>query len=372
MARRAARLAVVALAAAACSLQSSAATPSPSSPLPRGALLAVLEPGSFSQVAYAHESVALIGASGRAVARQTFAARSVPRVALAAPVMAPEAQVAAGRVWFVDGGGSVRSLDAAGKVVEVTRFPLDSPQKMLSFAVSGDGGRLMAAEFTWSPPATGPGAADQPLAYDVYSAAPAAAAVLVAHHEWSQGPTPQLAQPVLQLVGWAKAAPLAVVDTALPGTQETLPEPFSGPLVEVAATGSPGVEIGGSDCNAVSVLPDETVLCYDPASGSASVRSKAGRRLFELTGTPLANVEGTALAPDGRHAALGSVVLGQDGHRLQLPPAFQPEGWVDAATVVGVQFTDQGESNLELIRLSQPGNVVDAGVKGTYVGTLTA
>lgn len=356
--------------AAAALLVAAAACGGPGSgPAPSGPLFAVLEPGTFGATAYAHDTVAILRPDGHQVARQTFSPRAIPRTP-ATPVMTPEAVVAAGQVWYADGGGAVRSLSRGGKVGQVTAFPLTSPQQMLSFAVSDDGSRLEGAVFGWPQTQGIAFQGDQPFTFDLYAAAPGQKGLPVRHLEWRQ-PTEsiQLAQPVLEMVGWSADGPLAVVWHTLPGLQMAQPGLFSGPVVALSGPGTPGAVLGGASCNAEAVLRDETVLCFDPASGTASVRAKDGRVLYQLGGLSL---HSTALAPDGRHAAVGSTVIGEDGRRAQLPPNFEPEGWLDADAVAGVQYTNQGESDLELIRLGSPGRVVDLGLKAMFVGSLAA
>ena len=60
--------------------------------------------------------------------------------------------------------------------------------------------------------------------------------------------------------------------------------------------------------------------------------------------------------------------MSRNGSRVSLPPQFYTEGWLDAQTLVGVQFTNQGESDLDLLHLSSPKQVTDLGFKGLFVG----
>ena len=74
------------------------------------------------------------------------------------------------------------------------------------------------------------------------------------------------------------------------------------------------------------------------------------------------------LSPDGQKAVYGSAVINRDGGKVSLPPQFYTEGWLDDQTLVGVQFTNQGESDLDVLRLSSPKQVTDLGFKGIFVG----
>jgi hypothetical protein len=335
--------------------------------------MAVLQPGGFGQVAAAHNRVAIVRLNGRAVARQGFNPRAVPRIGNAAPVMQPEAVTASGKVYYSDSSGQVRSLAPDGNVVPVTRFPLVNSQQVLSFAVSPSGEKLVATVFSWPPvhnpppqtpvqPAFGPG----DMALDVYTAAPGQAPSRVHHQVWAQ--TNQLPRDVLQVVDWANSGPLVTTDTVL-GTQQPLPgQRFFGHLAELDADGSPGQRIGGSSCGAVSVTVDETVLCLDPTFTNASVHTRAGGLLYSLPTVAGGSYQGAELAPDGQKAVYGSAVIGRDGSRVSLPPQFYTEGWLDSQTLIGVQFTNQGESDLDLLHLSSPKQVTDLGFKGLFVG----
>ncbi len=66
----------------------------------------------------------------------------------------------------------------------------------------------------------------------------------------------------------------------------------------------------------------------------------------------------------------GALVTGQDGSRVVLADVdhFDPRGWLDAATVIGVNYAHL--DNLSFVRLTAPGTAVDLGFKGKFVGTV--
>jgi hypothetical protein len=72
-------------------------------------LFAVLEPGG-DLTAMRDSTVAIVRTDGTAKARARFDARQLPRVGNALPLPQPEARVAAGKVYFADAAGVVRSL----------------------------------------------------------------------------------------------------------------------------------------------------------------------------------------------------------------------------------------------------------------------
>src|SRR5260370_8876997 len=67
----------------------------------------------------AHDVVAIPGTDGYAKAKQTFNPRSLPFTANAGVVMQPEARVAGGAVFYIDGNGVVRRLSVDGTIVQV-------------------------------------------------------------------------------------------------------------------------------------------------------------------------------------------------------------------------------------------------------------
>jgi hypothetical protein len=381
-------LSAAGLALAGCAigpLGAAGATPSPparhSAVAPGEPLMAILQPGGYGQVAAAHDRVALVSFGGQVVRRESFPARPVPRIGPAQPVMQPEAVAAAGRVYYADGTGQVRSLAPNGTVAPVTRFPLDNSQRVLSFVVSPDGARLVATVFTWPPPhnpppqtPVQPAFAPGDMTLDVYTATPGQTPARVLHRIWPQGN--QLPRDVMQAVAWSSGGPLITTDTVL-GTNSGLQGGhFFGHLAELDDAGGVRQRVGGGDCSAVSVTADETVLCMDRLTSNASVRSRTGALLYSLppasTG-PLPTATGASqqaavLSPDGQRAVSGGAVVGRDGTRVQLPAQFAAEGWADARTLVGVRLTNQGESNLELVHLSNTHKVVDLGLKGLFVG----
>src|SRR2546425_1686184 len=98
---------------------STTASPAPStSPT---LLFAVLEArGSAS-----FNTVAVAGVDGFARAKTTFAPMRVPTVGCTGTALTPvSAHVAAGKVYFADGAGVVRSLSLSGQIVKVATFPL--------------------------------------------------------------------------------------------------------------------------------------------------------------------------------------------------------------------------------------------------------
>jgi hypothetical protein len=97
----------------------------------------------------AYDTVAIVGLDGYAIAKTKVALITPPNLGGLGPELPPQAYAAAGRVYFLDGTGMVRSLATDGAVSEVTKFPVPAAQYEVSFAISPDGRRLMGTVTTF-------------------------------------------------------------------------------------------------------------------------------------------------------------------------------------------------------------------------------
>jgi hypothetical protein len=387
------RLALAALLLAACgnapgsarpsavpSVGPGGAAPSTAASPSRELLFAALEPGG-DVTEMRNNVVAIVRLDGTAKAKTTFKARQLPQIRVAVPLPQPEARVAAGKVFFADGAGVVRSLAPDGTVSEVTSFGLTSPQQLLSFAVSPDGSRLMGAVFAFpplrSPPPLTPadpifGAGDFSL--DLFSAAAGQPPTAAQHRTWPQ--STGIPHDALSLVGWSASGPLATVDTALGTQQGTQGRQIFGRVAEIDQSGKPGLMVGGSDCQAWAVLPDETALCDDGAYQRVSVRARGGGILFQLPPAANSQYVNLTLAPDGSKLTYRDVSSGRtfvaasDGSKVQLPAGFQPQGWLTPTLLIGAFVRQQGAGNLVLLRLGNPSRTEDLGFKGFFAGVV--
>jgi hypothetical protein len=390
--RRVAAAAAVALASVACGTQSGGAprsTPLSASAQPSAAasgpagpvLFAALEPGG-DLTAMKDDTVAIVQTNGRAKARAKFDPRQLPAVGNALPLPQPEARVAAGRVYYADGAGVVRSLAVDGTVATVTTFPLTGPQQLLSFAVSPDGSQLVATVFSFPPvhvpkpqtpidPPFGPG----DFSLQVLGAKPGQAATnLGSRRTWAQ--SGGLPRDALSVVGWSQDAPLATIDTEL-GTQEgSLGRQIFGHVAELDTAGRPGQPLNGYGCDPWTVLPNETMLCdADSGHRAFTVQSKDGTARYHLQAPGEAQFLSVSLAPDAAHVAYlptsGSAqVVDASGKVTQLPANFRPEGWLDSTTVIGVMQTPQGEGDMATVRVDRPTRLTDLGFHGFFVGVV--
>jgi hypothetical protein len=343
-------------------------------------LFAVLEPGG-DLTAMRDTAVAIVRTNGTAVAKAHFDARQLPRVGNALPLPQPEARVADGKVYFADAAGEVRALSPDGSVANVTTFPMTGPQQLLSFAVSPDGGQLLATLFSFPPvhvpppqtpidPPFGPG----DFMLQVLSARPGQSPSVLVKRSWPQ--STGLPRDALSVVGWSQDGPLATIDTAL-GTQEgSLGREMFGHVAEVDNLGRPGPPLNGYGCNPWSVLSDATVLCDDDGQQrNFSVRSKDGAVRFSFHSAGDVQYLDLGLAPDAAHVVYlptsgPAQVTDATGKVTQLPAMFRPEGWLNPTTVVGVLQTTQSEGDMALVQLARPTHLQDLGFHGFFDGVV--
>ena len=381
-------LLIAALLLAGCSSTPSAAKPSPSAAPDSAAspatnaggsgerLFAVLEPGGdFAQMR--NDVTAIVRVNGTARSRAAFRRRLLPRMRAALPVPQPEARVAAGKVFFADGAGVVRSLSVDGTVTEVTRFPLTDPQQTLSFAVSPDGSKLMGAVLQFPPfgsaltPTPDPNTPAGSFTLELFSATPGAQPTSVLKKSWAQ--SADVPRDVLALVGWSASAPLATIDTDIAIQQRTEGRQMFGHVAEIDRTGKAGLTVGGSGCRPWTVLPDETALCDDGSFQNVSVRSRGGDVVFQLPDPGNDQYLNLSLSPDASRVgyetlSARSFVLQRDRNPVPLAAGFQPQGWLDSSTLIGL--TNQGSGDMALVRLNSPTRAIDLGFKGFFVGVV--
>jgi hypothetical protein len=275
------------------------------------------------------------------------------------PILPPSAHVAAGKVYYADAKGIVRSLAVDGTVTIVATFPMTSSQQMLSFAVSPDGGRLLGTVFTIPKNAfscTGAQVAAT-FTFNAYTAVSGQSSKLVYHQSWSHPPN------VLELTGWDALGPIGQY-----------------PSVWATQGGGPGLDLGAfvridpitikvrsefsdpSSCLTWNSVASGTFVCLPgPVIRSAntdeqvvdqpvSVRRANGTEIWRFTVTSANGAWSPVLAPDGSHViiccadsdgpGLASWVVGRDTSQIVVGDGFSPEGWLDSRTLIG--YTDKG------------------------------
>ena len=392
-------LTVTAAVAAACTVQT-VSTPSTSPPtaastpsaLPAQSddhLFAVLQVSggdAAGPTRLAHDGVAIMGRDGRVRARASFQPRRIPQICMAAPVLQPEATVADGALFFMDGKGVVRRLDPDGSLADVAAFNIGS-QDQFAFAVRPDGRRVMASIITnptYAASGDGPCGAQQGGWRQRVEVAAVGGIPSVL---WSRdsnlppsydGAPPEVAQPGFistQLVAWDRTGPVELVGAYMAMQNDPYPPGhhwYGGHLARAGEDGKPASTIGGADCRPWAIdLAGRTMCLNNPTSGAAgvvTVRSSTGERLWSLSG----GTDHLALSPDGRRIAMTGAIVGANGSRQVLPRDFYPEGWLDATTLIGRHGgapDDELGGNLALLGLSSA-KVDDFGFRGSLAGVV--
>ncbi len=146
-----------------------------------------------------------------------------------------------------------------------------------------------------------------------------------------------------------------------------------GHVAEIDKAGRAGLAVGGSDCRPWTVLADETALCDDGSYQNVSVRSRGGEVVFQLPDPVNDQYLNLALSPDASRVAYEtlsgrSFVLQRDRNPVVLASGFQPQGWLDSSTLIGL--TGQGSGDMSMIRLASPSRAIDLGFKGFFVGVV--
>lgn len=370
------------------------ATATPST-APAQTLYAVLEATGQNAP---NTTVAIAGLDGYARAKTHFTPRSYPYAPDVAVVLAPEAHVAAGVVYFVDGRGVVRTLDRSGRVRQVAVFPVTQKQQEISFAVSPDGKHLVASILTLPAvgkliPGTGWYALVGPWKLEVDRADAGGATTTL--HQWQSttepgctsatcpGKPPGLTNIVM--AGWDAQGPVAVAGGNY-ATQNPLFDQqtfYGGHFANVdMSTGLPGPTLGScQDKNAGpwSVGGDGTTVCASYGSGAGIVVSveSPGQPIWKPVlpaNPPQGNPGRFVLSADGSRLAMDGAVVSRSGSTVALNEFFKPEGWLDAGTLIGIQLNkaDPNKSDgMAYLRLSNPTHPVLLGFVGEFVGTIS-
>lgn len=320
-------------------------------------------------------TVLITGLDRRFRASASFTPLPIPDVGCAGPVLPQSAHVAAGKVYFADGEGVIRSLAPDGKLDEVTRFPLESRQQMLSFAISPDGTRLLAGIFSLAPRRItssdpcmsgespfGP----QTFTLDVYSARSGSSARLLYHQDLGTFTDTRIMQ-LLSFIGWDAIGPLATDPTGW-ASQGGGPWHWPGSVARVDPTTGRVVKPVDPTNWVWDMGASGDYVCVD-AGSSISVRRPDGSEIWRVPADPTKALgyEYVLMSTDEKHVAIISGwVFGRDGSSVQLPPDFSYAGWVDGSTLISGDLN----KNLSYLSLAAPSRVVDLGFKGTFIGTL--
>jgi hypothetical protein len=371
--RTLALLFVTLLALTACEAAPRAQTPSSPTPsIPSEFLFAVTEGNpSPSQP----NVVAIVGMDGIARAKATFSPRVGPMVPDAYVPLQSVAQVAGSSVYYIDGAGTVRVLQAGSQPQIVARFPQQPAQEDNWFAVSPDGSRVLAGIFTF--PALGPVIPNTswnsmvgPSKFDL-EAAPAGAKTTVLIHWSTDVRYPEGANGPLFPVGWTAAGPIVMAGAPL-ASQNAWP---GGPLYVIDAAGHKTTIVGGAGCTSASITSSRFIPCI---SGQVvTVRDQNGTVIW-TTHVDAFSAASLFVSPDGQAISDGNKVERRVGGMVALPvrasgppSEFRTEGWLDTHTVIGrIVIDDVSEGDLAWIDINHPTVMHDLGFRGDFVETL--
>jgi hypothetical protein len=351
-----------------------------SSPQPKASgslLFAALEAkGATNPLGW--NTVAIAGLDGYARAKATFTSMPVPYVGCAGAVLPMSAQVAAGKVFFADGTGVIRSLVPGGQPTQVTQFPMRSSQQMLSFAVSPDGTELLATIFTIPPkptsgpdpcvtggPMFGPGA----FTLDVYAAQTGSSSRLLYHEDLpvsSTAPVPN----IMEFIGWDKVGVEGTYPTGW-ATQGGGPHHYSGLPVRVDAnTGKVVGQVSDPNkCSVEDIAATGDYLCAVQGTTELDVRRPDASVIWRYTLPASSPYFLEFLSPDeNRMLAVGSnnAAIDRGGAVTNLPDSFPGTAWLDAQTAIGGGYG----TNFSYVSLGAPATAVDIGFTGLFLGTV--
>jgi hypothetical protein len=335
-----------------------------------------------------HDTVAIAGPDGFAKAKTTFSPRHIPVSGNAATVLDLEAQVANDSVYFVDGSGVVRRVDAIGAVTTVATFSIDSSYQSISFVVRPDGKRVMAAILTYPKhqPSTDPnqpfGTFSGPWRLQIESANAGGSSTTL--HQWQAGTAQYPNGPEgfanIWMAGWDATGPIGLIGqpTATQNAWLSNQRYFAGSLSHINADGTPGSPIGPPNCLPYW-RPLAGLFACTPSNpngtNSVTVADVSGKVYFsghppngqyQTPGDFAISADGTRLAMDGQAVNLGS------GATVQLASGFQPQGWLDNQTIIGwLPQNGPAAPHIGVLHLKDPQHPEDWGFTGTFIGLLS-
>jgi len=350
-------------------------------------LMAVLErksaPGarSLSPPFWSHDTLAIAGLNAVARARATFQPRAFPYIGNAATLLSPrEAYVVHGLVYYIDGLGTVWTLDPSGRQSAVAHFAIGLTQQEVSFAVSPDGCHLMASVLTIPP--KGPGNPFPSLngtwKLDVMAADAGGTSRTV--KSWSSAvyPGQNGGFQNLVLAGWDAQGPLVIAGSFL-GTQNSglvdNSDFFDGTVAHLGDDGTPGAAVPmPSGCAPLRMTSAGDITCASQVAGGGSTTIEVVSSTGQVE-VPAFTVPGYSDAAAGPAGAIAVTGQWRKGSALgTLPAGFQPEGWVGPNTIFGRLGTPgEAAGNAALAHLTAGSATIEnLGFQGDYVGMLSA
>jgi hypothetical protein len=383
-------IAVALLILAACgSTSNPAAQQSPSTASsPNAQVLVVLLQAKGTADQFGFNTISLVGIDGRVRASTSFTPAPRANLGCIGAVSPAPAHVAAGKAFFADGSGALRSLAPDGTVTAVTTFPITSAQQMLSFAVSPDGTQVVGGIFAAPKNAfTCDGSTPAgSYSFDAYRAGAGTSPQLVYHQSWSQPPPA-----VMAFTGWDTIGPIGTYPTVY-ASQGGGPASTLGGMARIDPTTLMATPLTDpSSCLVWDSNASGAFVCTasaqtgaagtnSPVQTAVSVRQPDGQKSWDFTVSDENAASSPFLSPDGQHvvvccslAASAEFVFAKDGTHAMLAGGFFAGGWLDSNTVYGWTdaTTDNPQGNASYVRIDAPGTAVKLGVSGRFVGPIS-
>jgi len=161
------------------------------------------------------------------------------------------------------------------------------------------------------------------------------------------------------------------------GTQQGIGDRlWHGDVGHMDSSGHAGAPLlGGAGCEPWTQLTGGEVVCAPAQGNQVTIRSASGATLWTFDGQPFDGY--LAASPDGRRIATlfagageSAVVHARDGTSTALPTGFEPEGWLDSGTLIGVRAPGAIQGAMAVVHLSNASRLVDLGFTGSFVGVV--
>lgn len=349
-------------------------TPSPAGatspqtgPRSTAGLFGVLAGGIFNDGPGLHSRVQIMDIDGKVVATADFTPRTLPIVG-ASPLLQDEARVAAGKVYYADGAGVIRTLAPDGTISVVVTIPFKGGQQEMSFAVSPDGKVLEAAVVTFPPPASNPRETPADpfwdpgnLSVDLYRVLPPQRPSNILHQDWTQDSAKPW--PTYQAVGYDSEA-LFTMPTVLGTQQPYNGSRWFGPAVHYTTLGGlPSAALGGSGCDAKAANGAGMYVCMDQRLTNPALRKADGSLVWAFPNAG-ENYSYFAFAPSGNRLAYfkfsqstpaRTEVITTSGELIaHLNTDFRPRAWLNEETLLGESVPFQGTRQIAYVVISSP------------------
>lgn len=333
-------------------------------------VFAVTEGGNYQTQPNA---VAIVGMDGYAKAKATFTPRTPPQIPDAFVPLQGVAQVVGSSLYYIDGKGVIRKLQAGGQPQTVATIVQPTNQAETWWAVSPDGSHVLAGVLTF--PALGPVVSPAPWPtlvgpwkFDLEAATAGGATTNLRHEEESAEPgDPSSVWKPMFPVAWMQAGAVGYVPPGVASQQGW----FGGPMYLLDSNGTQVRQLGGVDCQSAVVSASGLIPCFQK-EGPIDIRDQQGNSIWNPQTDNSLNVLTFSLSPDGQSFSDGVAVVTRAYGAVPMPAGFVVEGWLDNNTVVGRITGPNGQlGDLLWDSVGDSQHPQDFGFKGDFVATIS-